>query len=106
MHHECLERLARAAALDGVVTEDERLDLLTVAELLSVEKQGVLAILERAAAAGSPRCGPRARSPNSQPTVHASACASRRRTASPPTRSSSSRGPTTTSWNRARERPV
>lgn len=53
LHHEYLERLARAAVLDGVVTEDERLDLLTVAELLSVEKQDALAMLERAAAAGS-----------------------------------------------------
>lgn len=51
LHREYLEGLAQAAVLDGVVTEDEVLDLLTVAELLGVEKQEALRLLDEARSA-------------------------------------------------------
>jgi len=69
-------------------------------------------VLDDAAnASAGPAPGPWPTRPNGadrspQASSHSSASASLRRTASPPTRSSSPRGPTTTSSIRAREIPV
>jgi len=52
LHREYLDGLARAAVLDGVVTEDEVVDLLNVAEMLGVDKQEALELLDEARSAG------------------------------------------------------
>lgn len=52
LHREYLAGLAGAAVRDGVVTEDELVDLMSVAELLGVDKQESLEVLEQAAAEG------------------------------------------------------
>jgi len=48
LHRDYLAGLARAAVRDGVVTEDEVTDLVTVAELLCVEKTEALAMIDAA----------------------------------------------------------
>lgn len=48
LHRDYLAGLALAAVRDGVVTEDEVTDLVSVAELLSVEKGEVLGLIEEA----------------------------------------------------------